>query len=277
MKYFEQLPSKHLSNYIDKYWYCQADELSNTTMSIPFLNHELVINFCDNYSISRESDYDNEFVNKRSWISGIQRTPTISKSTGQHEMMGVLFKPFGLKPFIKYHSSDFNNKYIDARLIFGNSFEDLIQQIQNIKFPKDKISFIEKYLLGKLSGDYSPKYLKASLNIFELQTENKKSIKDTCKQSSISNKSLIKSFQKHIGITPKKYLQLHSINKAILRLSKDPKQSLTNLAYDLNFYDQAHFIRLFKATTSLTPRQYAKCALSNKIDESSPNFIFHQG
>jgi len=113
----------------------------------------------------------------------------------------------------------------------------------------------------------------ASLSLFELATDKRISVKDTCRQISISNKSLIKSYQKHIGITPIKYLQLQSINKALLHLSKDPKQSLTKLAYDLNFYDQAHFINSFKTITGITPTQYSNYVLNNKIDEGSPNFI----
>lgn len=277
MKYFEQLPCKILSKYINKYWYCQAGDLSNTTLTIPLINHELVFNFGEKYSISSESEQEIVIKNKQSWISGIQRTPTISKSFGQHEMMGVLFRPNGLKSFVKHHSSDFENDHIDAGLVFDNSFDFLIEQIQECKVPKKKISLIENYLIRKLIIDTSPKYLKASLNIFEFQPDNKITIKETCAKLSISNKSLIQSYQKHIGISPKKYLQLQSINTAILRLSNNPKQSLTNLAYDLNFYDQAHFNSLFKATTSLTPLQYAKFALSKKVDISSPNFISLEG
>ncbi len=48
-------------------------------------------------------------------------------------MMGVLFKPNGLKAFCKYHSSDFENSFIDAALIFDNSFPHLLEQIQKTK------------------------------------------------------------------------------------------------------------------------------------------------
>ena len=183
----------------------------------------------------------------------------------------------GLKAFTKYHSSDFENSFIDASLIFDKSFATLLEQIQNANIATAKISLIKNYLIKNLNSDNSPKYLNASLDLFELPTDKRISVKETCNQILISNKSLIKSYQKHIGITPIKYLQLQSINKALLHLSKAPTQSLTKLTYDLNFYDQAHFINLFKTTTSITPSQYSDCILSNKIDKSSPNFISLQG
>jgi methylphosphotriester-DNA--protein-cysteine methyltransferase len=277
MTYFEQKPTKQLSKYIDKFWYCQADNLTNSTLTIPLLHHELVFNFSDNYCISRKEGLNNILENAKSWISGIQVRPIISTSEGKHEMMGVLFKPNGLKVFTKYHSSDFENNFIDASLIFDKSFKALLEQIQNCKIAKSKISLIENYLIQNLTSDSSPQYLNTSLNLFELATDKRISVKDTCNQVLISNKSLIKSYQKYIGITPIKYLQLQSINKALLHLSKSPKQSLTKLAYDLNFYDQAHFINLFKTTTNITPTQYSDYVLKNRVDESSPNFISLQG
>ncbi len=273
MTYFEQKPTEQLSKYIDKFWYCHADSLTNSTLTIPLLHHELVFNFSDNYCISLKAGLDNILKNSKSWISGIQTRPIISKSEGKHEMMGVLFKPTGLKVFTKYYSSDFENNFIDATLIFDKSFNTLFEQLQNTKIAKAKISLIENYLIQNLNSDSLPQYLNASLNLFELATDKRISVKDTCNQILISNKCLIKSYQKYIGITPIKYLQLQSINKALLHLSKSPKQSLTKLAYDLNFYDQAHFIKLFKTTTNVTPTQYSDFVLKKRVDESSPNFI----
>jgi AraC-like DNA-binding protein len=277
MTYFEQIPTEQLSKYIDKFWYCQKDNMTNSTLTIPLFHHELVFNFSDNYSIFRNEGFENILKNSKSWVSGIQSRPIITEYSGKHEMMGVLFKANGLKAFTKYPSSDFENNFIDATLIFDKSFDHLLEQIQNSEIATDKISLIENYLIKKLEIDNSPHYLLESLKHFELSAHKRVSIKDTCTQILISQKSLIKSYQKHIGITPSKYLQLKSINKAILRLSSDPKQSFTKLAYDLNFYDQAHFINLFKTTTSMTPRQYSEYVLRGKIDVEFPNFVSLEG
>lgn len=273
MIYFEKIPTIQLSSCIEKFWYCKTDDLTNTTLTIPLLNHELVFNFSKNYSISEYSAHSTLIENPIAWISGIQTRPTVTKCVGKHEMVGVLFKPTGLKEFTKYHSFDFKNHFIDATLIFGKSFEDLLDQIQNTNCATTKISFIEKYLLKNRNLERLPKYLNASLDLFSLPSEKRISIKEICNQISISNKSLIKTYQKHIGVTPIKYLQLLSINKALNHIARDPKQSLAKLTYDLNFYDQAHFINSFKTITRLTPSEYANKVSNNLIDSNYPNFI----
>ncbi len=277
MTYFEQIPTEQLSKYIDKFWYCKATAFANKTLTIPILHHELVFNFSDHFCILRDDGLNVILENPRSWVSGIQTKPTTSESSGKHEMIGVLFKPNGLKAFTNYYSSDFENNFIEAELIFDNSFKTLIELLLYADNATTKISLIQNYLIRNLNSDNSPNYLNASLKIFKLLTNNRISVKETCSQISISNKSLIKSFQKHIGVTPIKYLQLQSINNALIRLSKAPSQSLTKLAHDLNFYDQAHFIKLFKTTTSITPSQYSDYVLNSKIYEGSPNFISIKG
>jgi AraC-like DNA-binding protein len=273
MTYFEQKPTEPLSKYIDKLWYCHAANFSNTTLTIPILHHELVFNFSDYYCLSRHGGHDNILRNPVSWISGIQTRAILSKCSGKHEMMGVLFKPNGLKAFTKYSSNDFENGFIDSSLVFNESFEDLLDQIQNTNVATTKLAVVENFLYKNLNlGDY-PIYLRASLDLFELPNERRISIRDTCKQISITNKSLIKSFQKYIGITPSRYLKLQAVNKAMSHLTIDPQQSLTRLACDLNFYDQAHFAHVFKSTTSMTPTQYSACVIEKVVDKSSPNFI----
>jgi AraC-like DNA-binding protein len=277
MIYFEQIPAGPISKYIDKFWYCQADNLANTTLTVPLLNHELIFNFSDYYSIARSAGTDFALKNAAAWVSGIQTSPVISKSAGKHEMLGVLFRPNGLKAFTKHYSSDFENNFVAPELIFDKDFKTLPEQIQHTKDVATKISLIQNYLLRNLEKEASPAYLDASLTLFELPADKRVSVKAVCNEISISNKSLIKSYQKHVGTTPVKYLQLHSINIALVRIAKQPKQSLTKLAHALNFYDQAHFIHLFKTTAGITPGQYADYVLGNNVEKASPNFIALEG
>jgi AraC-like DNA-binding protein len=251
--------------------------LTNTILAIPLLHHELVFNFCENYCISQIAGQSHLLKNKMSWISGIQTKSFIVDTSGKHEMIGVLFKPNGLKAFTKNPSSDFGEYFIDSSFVFDKSFENLLEQIQETAVASSKIFLIEKYLLNVLNPENSPNYLSTSLDLLSLRSDKRISVKDICTQISISNKSLIKTYQKHIGVTPIRYLQLLKINKAINQLTKHPRQSLTKLAYELNFYDQAHFIGLFKSTTSLTPSEYANKVMRNLIDKSSPNFITMKG
>lgn len=59
-----------------------------------------------------------------------------------------------------------------------------------------------------------------------------------------------------IGLSPQKFYMLKCICESIAFLKDNPKTKLTELAYAQGFYDQAHFIRTFKAHTGLSPREF---------------------
>jgi AraC-like DNA-binding protein len=277
MIYIEHSPTNQLSSFIDKIWYCKADNLTATSLTIPLPNHELVFNFSEAYRIKKVGDTEFTIENPRAWVNGLQSKAYFSYSEGKHEMVGVLFKSNGLKAFLKYHSSEFMDHFIDANLVLGNTLQNIIQQIQNAALIADKFNLLEAFLLKNLAVNNSPAYLNDSISKISKTLVIKGGINDICNKLSISNKSLIEAFKKHVGVSPVKYSHLQLINNALFLLSKEPKQSFTKLAYRLNFYDQSHFINLFKSITSLTPSQYSNFVTNSQVDETSPNFIFLEG
>lgn len=48
---------------------------------------------------------------------------------GHHEMVGVLFKPSGLKSFVKFSSDEFTDIFVDASLVFGNRVLSMMQKV----------------------------------------------------------------------------------------------------------------------------------------------------
>ena len=271
--YNEYQPNNQLKRFIEKIWYCKADNLTSDTLTIPLANHELVFNFSENFEIRKLSDRRFTIENPVAWINGLQTKAFFSCASGKHEMLGVLFKPNGLKSFLRYSSTDFTDNFIEAKLVFGREIETIIQQIQESPLACDKIALTENFLINRILECSYPKYLSYSLQQLSATIGSKGSITKICNQLSISNKSLIEAYKKHIGINPIKYSHLQAINKAVLLLSNDPNQSLTKLAYTLNFYDQSHFTSLFKSITSLTPTEYTVHLNNKEVDVSSPNFI----
>ncbi len=279
MKYVEQEPIKRLSKYVEKIWHCSSAELTTSVMTIPFLNHELVFNLSEHYHINPATKKENRIENPKVWINGLQRKAYCTKSKGSHEMMGVLFKPNGLKPFVKFNAHEFTDRFVDATLIFGNSIMHMMEQLYDTNDVPKKFDLIEQFLLEKLSPSTAslPNYLPYSINKLLEGNSNKGQISTLCNTLNITNKSLIKAFNNNIGISPLKFLHLSVINKAIKTLSINPSQKLTDLAYELDFYDQAHFIRIFKSVTTLSPSSYASYLKNNLPEKSEANYIVEEG
>jgi AraC-like DNA-binding protein len=277
MIYCEYAPVPELTRYVDKFWYCFAADSTSTVLTIPLLHHELVIDVSGCFEISGEVPEKSLIGHTKAWISGIQSRPTRSKSKGKHEMLGVLFSAAGLRAFNQYSLAELSDEHIDASLIFGGSFEGLLDEIQSAGSAFAKIQILQHYLLRKLHDPRYPRYLHASMQLLSQQGDQKPLIKEVAKSLGITNKSLITAFNHFVGISPAKYVQLHRVNKAIDSLSKNPKQSLTKLAYHLNFFDQSHFIHSFESFTGLSPSHYCAAVTNKQIEIGAPNFIQVEG
>lgn len=92
------------------------------------------------------------------------------------------------------------------------------------------------------------------------------SIADLSAQSALSRRQLERKFQQQVGLTPIKLKQLMRVKEARLLISQSPASSLTQIALDTGFYDQAHFIRQFQQVTQQTPGEYRARKMSQKYN-----------
>ncbi len=69
-------------------------------------------------------------------------------------------------------------------------------------------------------------------------------------------------FKQHTGMTPVEYINKFRIEKACTLL-KNTRQSITDIALAVGFYDSNYFSRIFKKHIGATPREYKKSHLEN--------------
>lgn len=75
------------------------------------------------------------------------------------------------------------------------------------------------------------------------------------KQCGLSSSRFKAKFKEQIGITPHSYINALKIDTAKVLL-KDPKNTITEIAYTLNFSSSNHFASIFKKYTGVAPSEY---------------------
>ncbi len=88
-----------------------------------------------------------------------------------------------------------------------------------------------------------------------ITNENMYKVDDLSSILNITPTTLRNLFNKHVGISPKDLIKIHRIKKA-LDYQVPCEESLTQIAYHLNYFDQAHFCKDFKDSIGMTPKQY---------------------
>lgn len=258
LDYQQYQPSEQLAGYIACYWTLQSSTrfINNPDRLIPGGRIEMIFNFDSpvNWLISEDNPTGTRagspiFMGQRSQVFYAQ-------GTGKANMLGIRFKPGGLPAFTNFPPSGLLNNIIPAELILGNQVKnwetqlseqtDVLQMIRLLDalmikalkdIPKDKTAI--DFAIGSLRNDY-----------------HDTSVAAICDQTGYSYKKLERTFVRNTGYTPKFYHKLLRFNKAIRLIGLSAP--LTDISYECNYFDQAHFIRDFRQFTGTTPRQFIK-------------------
>ncbi|KQY94380.1 hypothetical protein ASD24_02125 [Paenibacillus sp. Root52] len=150
----------------------------------------------------------------------------------------------GLYPEIAYTLSDLHIQHIeDLReysavvAAIGDALIDFVDRVSNSKrknFSKS-IASCQEYIFNHL-------YENITLSVL-------------AKKAGLQENYLSQLFKKETGVTITQFIQAEKIEEAkkMLELTQLP---VTAIAAKLNFYDQTHFIKIFKKHTDLTPKKY---------------------
>jgi AraC-like DNA-binding protein len=74
----------------------------------------------------------------------------------------------------------------------------------------------------------------------------------------LGKRMLQRLFNEYVGVGPKWVINRYRLHEAIERLAGDPPKDWTQLALELGYFDQAHFIRDFKALVGRPPAAYVR-------------------
>lgn len=244
-----------LKKLIKFFWiFRSCDEADIQGKLIPMNNIDLIINLASPIkyiSSSLEETFE------KSHFCGIQNNYRIVKQKGNVDIIGVSFFSTGFYPFIKIPVSEFANKIVIIDdLIQG--FDKQVERIVEIDSNQQRINAIEEILAGFIDLSLLPeKNYDSVINDFLLQGDSI-NIENYCKKHSINQKTLERFFNKYVGTTPKAFLNTTKFQKTIKRLRIGEFDSMSDVGYEFNYYDQTHFINSFKSFVGKTPLKHLK-------------------
>ena len=95
----------------------------------------------------------------------------------------------------------------------------------------------------------------AAVEYINNNIEAKISLSDVAKNCNVSKRNLTEIFKKHINVTVNEYINITKIKKAIEYIY-DSDESLTDIAYRLNFGSVQYFSAVFKKYAGVAPREF---------------------
>ena len=261
MIYREKLPRPLLSQHIECIW--ELDILPeeanrryevmapDCTFDIIFSKYPLNLEFT-NQKLSVKMNAGGAFVG--------QKTCSVKFSVKRPQtVVGIRFKPFAFANLVAF-SPQINNKTLPLKQLFDLKKEEQIL-IQNIlgSAPFDqKVQYCEKLVLQILGDNLDvDQMFRAQLN-YILDRKGLIEVRELFSEFGISKVTLRKHFLEKMGLSPKIVSRIWRLNHFLELKRASDCDSLTYLALESGYYDQAHFIREFKSFFHDSPKRFFK-------------------
>jgi len=189
-----------------------------------------------------------------SGITGISDSYKIFKNSADIGTVLVYFTEIGFTHFASNSANELFNLSISLDDIFDKSkVNEVEERLAAATTDKQRIKIIEQFLLFQLKHIQTDKLIVEAVKLI-YESKGTIRIKELNEKLFISQSPFEKRFRKVVGTTPKKFASIIRFNTILSSLNKT--KSLTDICYENNFFDQAHFIKDFKHFTGDTPENF---------------------
>jgi AraC-like DNA-binding protein len=167
--------------------------------------------------------------------------------------MTIHFRPAGALPFLGIPLSDLENSCLGLADVWGNDGTALHERLIDAPSPATRVALLEDFLLSRMR----PRRPAVAAVLDAVERHPSMRVSEALELTGLSPKRLIALFRAEVGLAPKAYLRVRRLQAALRHLDADAVRG-ADIAHDLGYFDQAHFVREFRSFTTMTPTQYAQ-------------------
>lgn len=256
MNYQTFEPSHDLTTLIKCYWTLESpkEEMPEKQTIVPDSCMEMIFHYGDLYR--QYTQNGNSIIQPKCFVIGQLTRPLEIEPTGETGIFSVRFHPDGFFPITTIPIKEMENTAVSLEKLFGKDGQDIEEKILNSNSSSERIKRIETFLLNRLTDTETvDRIVKATVETI-LTANGQLSVNALSKQTNTNRRQLERKFSSAIGLSPKQLSKTIRLQATLKMLLNKQFTSLTALAYENEYYDQAHFIKDFKEITGFTPKEF---------------------
>ena len=246
-----------LAPYVQLVWMMEsehADDHASRSLIMPDGIVEVVFHYGDPW-ITTVAGGKRTVQPKSFAISQMRRCIEI-ESNGRTGFVSVRFYPWGAYHFFDEPVSSFLDDTVGTETLWPSYHEDLMENLRAAPGGAGYACIVQRFLLDRLKEyrkddgalDEAVKLIRSS--------GGQLSIEEVGQRVGLSRKQLERKFASTVGTTPKTFARISRFLSICHHLEGHRQKTLTQLAYECGYFDQAHFIREFTAFSGFTPKAF---------------------
>lgn len=252
MKFDKHFPTDKLKDYI-KYYVVSENALESAYKVFP--SSGLVIGFQYKGQLTTiKNSIENKLAS--AGITGISDRYKVFKNSADIGTVLVYFTEIGFTHFSSNPANELFNLSLSLDDIFEkSSVNEVEEKLATASTDHQRVKIVEHFLLTQLKNIQTDKLIIEAVKLI-YQSKGTIRIKELNEKLFISQSPFEKRFRKVVGTTAKKFASIVRFNAVLDHMSET--KTLTEICYENNFYDQAHFIKDFKQFTGDTPENFKR-------------------
>ena len=252
MKFDKHFPTEKLRPYI-KYFVVSENELGGEYTVFPSAG--MVVGFQYKGHLIAKSN-DTERTLKSAGITGISDRYKIFKNSPNIGTILVYFTEVGFAHFSSSPANELFNLSLSLDDIFEkNKVEETENKLVHAPTDGERIRIVEQFLMHQLRDIETDKLIVEAVKLI-YQSKGTIRIKALSEKLFISQSPFEKRFRKVVGTSAKKFASIIRFNAVLDNINET--KTLTEICFENNFFDQAHFIKDFKQFTGDTPEKFKR-------------------
>lgn len=265
MKYYTFKPDGLLKNYVKHFWVLEGEASTHQ----PYTHHlfadtspEMI--FYYKGSFFEYADDFQKAVLVKNGITGqsYQHRKLVARS--DFGVFGVYFYPNAIAKLFGIEAYELKNQWLELKDFFGKAYHELEEKIMLAANHALRIQIIYSFLEKKIIHQHQ-NFNPISLSIQQIKNSNGLvAMEALATQLSLSTRQFERNFLSYTGLSPKVFTRIIRFQSTLKKLHQQ-EPSLTKVAYEADYYDQAHFIKDFKSFTGLKPKEFLKYHQKNSL------------
>ena len=234
-------PSADLAPWVERHWMVEWDLEEPFTQEL--LNHPTV-----NVAVEPQT----------AGIYGIRTARDRKTIAGAGRVVGIKFRPGGFQPFYGRSLHHLTNRVLPVGAVFGPAGDELAAAVRAERDAPFAVT--EAFLRARLPAADPNLDVLADIVRTMLEDPAVVRVDELAARHAMSPRTLQRLFRRYVGVSPKWVLQRYRLHEAAERIAEGRDGDWAATALELGYFDQAHFIRDFKALVGASPAQYAGVA-----------------
>jgi AraC-like DNA-binding protein len=236
-------PAAGLAGLVERYWVVTWELPPGREFSITLLPHP-----CVNVVLDRG----------RLTVNGVGRDRFTYTYRGVGGVFGIKFRPGGFLPFLGKPLADITDTVLPAEHLWGPSAAALAERTTAEPGVDRRVALVEEFLRERWPAPDPQVDLVQRIVAALLHDRTIARVDDVTEMFDINPRTLQRLFQRYVGVSPKWVLRRYRLHEAAAVLAREQHRPWAEVAAELGYFDQSHFIRDFTAAIGMTPVAYAQ-------------------